>query len=126
MHVTTILVEDSVTIRNTLVPALEELANARVVAVAATAADAKHALKEWEGHWQLIVVDLFLSAGSGLEVLQAVRQRQPGQYALVLSNYATAEMRRRCLELGADAVFDKSTELDTFFEYCGTFNSTDR
>jgi hypothetical protein len=27
-------------------------------------------------------------------------------------------MRRRSLELGADALFDKSNELDQFFEWC--------
>jgi CheY-like chemotaxis protein len=31
---------------------------------------------------------------------------------VVLSNYATAEMRRRCTDLGADEVFDKSSEID--------------
>lgn len=114
----TILVEDNTTISETLVPALEELANARVVAVATTAQDARRAIDHWGSQWQLMVVDLFLAAGSGLEVLQAVRQRGPGQHVFVLSNYATADMRRRCLGLGADGVFDKSTELDAFFEQC--------
>ncbi|EJE50154.1 response regulator containing a CheY-like receiver domain and an HTH DNA-binding domain [Acidovorax sp. CF316] len=114
----TILVEDNKMISETLVPALEELANARVVAIAATATGARHALERWHGQWQLMVVDLFLAAGSGLEVLQAVRQRNPGQHVYVLSNYATPDMRRRCQALGADGVFDKSTELDAFFAQC--------
>jgi DNA-binding NarL/FixJ family response regulator len=37
---------------------------------------------------------------------------------VVLSNYATPEMRRRCLELGADRVFDKSSELEELIAYC--------
>ena len=37
---------------------------------------------------------------------------------VVLSNYATPEMRERCLELGADGVFDKSTEIDALLSYC--------
>jgi len=36
----------------------------------------------------------------------------------VLSNYATADIRRKCLELGADRVFDKSNEIDALIEYC--------
>jgi len=117
MPLITILVEDNNTIRETLVPALSELAKAEVVAVAATAATAREAV-ERRDDWQLIVVDLFLAAGSGLEVIEAVRHRRAGQSVFVLSNYATADMRRRCLALGADAVFDKSTELDAFFERC--------
>jgi hypothetical protein len=27
-------------------------------------------------------------------------------------------MRRRCAQLGADAVFDKSTEIDALLDYC--------
>jgi CheY-like chemotaxis protein len=115
MQVTTILVEDNQTIRNTLVPALEEITKVRVVRMAATAKEAKEALVILQGQWQLIIVDLFLTAGSGLEVLEAVKERSSEQYAFVLSNYVTADMSRRCLELGADEVFDKSTELDAFF-----------
>ena len=37
---------------------------------------------------------------------------------IVYSNYATTAMRQRCLELGADAVFDKSTEIEQLLEYC--------
>ena len=118
MHLTTILVEDNDTIRSTLVPALEELANVRVLAMAATAGEAKEALHTWRDQWKLLVVDLFLASGTGLQVLETVAKRLPGQHVVVLSNYATAEMRRRCLELGADAVFDKSTQLEAFFEHC--------
>ncbi|MDP3224506.1 MAG: hypothetical protein Q8M96_15340 [Rubrivivax sp.] len=41
-----------------------------------------------------------------------------GLRRVVLSNYATEAMRVRCLELGADGVFDKSTEIDALLHYC--------
>jgi DNA-binding NarL/FixJ family response regulator len=37
---------------------------------------------------------------------------------VVLSNYTTADMRRRCLALGADRVFDKSNEIELLIQYC--------
>lgn len=37
---------------------------------------------------------------------------------VALSNYATADMRKRCTQLGADAVFDKSGDIDALVEYC--------
>jgi DNA-binding NarL/FixJ family response regulator len=113
----TILVEDSETIRNNLIPALVELAGVQVIASAETAGEAIAALAQ-HASWQLAIVDLFLAEGSGLTVLRACQQRGAGQHVLVLTNYPTAEMRRRCLGLGADAVFDKSTELDAFFAHC--------
>jgi len=36
----------------------------------------------------------------------------------VLSNYASADVRRRCLALGADRVFDKSAQIDDLLSYC--------
>jgi len=36
---------------------------------------------------------------------------------VVLTNYATLDMRSRCRALGADAVFDKSTEVDELIDW---------
>ncbi len=44
------------------------------------------------------------------------------QRVVVLSNYATPAMRERCTELGANAVFDKSSELEEFLAYCGSLS----
>ncbi|MDM0108515.1 response regulator [Variovorax sp. J22R24] len=123
MPLTTILVEDSETIRDNLIPAMGELADIVVIAVAETAAEALAAMEEYSSYWDLAVVDLFLREGSGLTVLRACQSRSPHQRAVVLTNYPTSQMRRRCLDLGADAVFDKSGELEAFFDYC---NATPR
>lgn len=118
MPLATILVEDSKTIRENLIPALAELADADVVAVAEAADEAVFILKSLNDTWQLAVVDLFLREGSGLTVLRACQERLAHQRVVVLTNYPTEEMRRRSLELGADAIFDKSRELDLFFDWC--------
>ncbi|RZJ59365.1 MAG: response regulator transcription factor, partial [Acidovorax sp.] len=68
-----ILVEDSQMIKAALLPTLKELADTEVIAFATTAAEAKQALIDWQGQWQLIIVDLFLAAGSGLDVLAQVQ-----------------------------------------------------
>jgi len=118
----TILVEDSNKIREVLVPSMEELGNMQVVAVAETVNEALAAFARHEAAWQVAVVDLFLREGSGLDVLRACETRGAHQRVVVLTNYATAEIRRRCLALGANAVFDKSTELDAFFDLCASWD----
>ena len=61
----------------------------------------------------------FLKSGSGLGVLQAVnRLGNDFLESVVISNYATPDMRRKCVELGATRVFDKSTEVDGLIAYC--------
>lgn len=125
MSIATILVEDSETIRDTLIPAMKELVDADVIAVAVTAAEGIAALVS-HPRWQLVVIDMFLKEGTGLEVLRAAQTRSPLTRAVVLSNYPTDEMRRRCSQLGADAFFDKSAELEAFFDYCAAVRGADR
>ncbi len=121
MPLVTILIEDSATIRESLIPALAEVADVEVVAVAETAAEGIAAVESLGDRWRLAVVDLFLREGNGFTVLRAARSRGAHQRMLVLTNFATADIRRRAADAGADAVFDKSTELDLFFELCRTY-----
>jgi len=114
----TYIVEDNATIRENLIGALEELASIKALGWAETEGDATEWLTRHVSGWDLAIVDLFLKQGSGLGVLEACRSRRRDQRVVVLSNYATADMRRRCLQLGADAVFDKSNEIDALVEYC--------
>jgi len=114
----TYIVEDNLTIRENLVGTLEELTPVSAVGYAETETDARQWLREHGGDWQLAIVDLFLKEGSGLGVLNACRERRPQQKVVVLSNYATPDIRRRCAQLGVDAVFDKSNEIDALVDYC--------
>src|SRR4051794_9681592 len=103
------IVEDSPTIRENLIETLQELALVEPVGVAETEQEGKRWLVENDGYWDLAIVDLFLKQGNGLNVLEACRAREPRQKMVVLSNHATNDIRWRCRQLGADAVFDKST-----------------
>jgi len=114
----TYIVEDNATIRENLIGTLEELASIKSMGWAETENEAKGWLAEHRAQWELTIVDLFLKQGSGLGVLEACQGRAAGQRVIVLSNYATEDMRKRCMQLGADAVFDKSNEIDALVEYC--------
>ena len=110
------IVEDSSTIRDNLIETLKELAQFEPVGTSET----EHEAKRWlaRNDWDLAIMDLFLREGSGLNVLEACRQRKPGQKVVVLSNHSSRDVRWRCRQLGADAVFDKSTELEALVDYC--------
>ena len=116
----TYIVEDNATIRENLIGTLEELTPVKAVGVAETESEGKSWLIHNSAEWDLAIVDLFLKQGSGLGVIEACRNRDPSQKVVVLSNYATQDMRRRCEQLGADAVFDKSNEIEALVEYCVT------
>ena len=118
MELRTYIVEDNATIRENLIGTLEELACIKALGWAETENDARGWLSGHRSDWDLAIVDLFLKQGSGLGVLEACKARYGGQRVVVLSNYATADMRKRCAQLGADAVFDKSNEIDALVDYC--------
>jgi DNA-binding NarL/FixJ family response regulator len=115
----TYIVEDSAVIRENLVATLEELGPVHVVGMAEDEATAVQWLTRPGNRFDLVIVDIFLKGGSGLGVLRAASGLPHQQHKLVvLSNYATPDMRRKCLDLGADRVFDKSNEIDALVLYC--------
>jgi DNA-binding NarL/FixJ family response regulator len=114
----TYIVEDSPVIRENLIATLEELVPVRVVGSAEDEATALRWLGAPGQRVDLVIVDLFLKRGSGLGVLRSAQALHPHYRLVVLSNFATPDMRRTCLALGADRVFDKSTEIDALVLYC--------
>lgn len=115
----TYIVEDSPVIRENLIATLEELVPVRVVGTAEDEATAVKWLGDAAHSVDLVIVDLFLKSGSGLGVLRAAQLLSQSYRLVVLTNYATPDMRRKCFELGADQVFDKSNEIDALIDYCG-------
>ncbi len=114
----TYIVEDSAVIRENLVAALEELTPVRVIG---TAEDEETALQWLLGpkcDAALVIVDIFLKSGSGLGVLRGAQARGVPARLVVLSNYATPDIRLLCEGLGADKVFDKSSEIEALIAYC--------
>ena len=114
----TYIVEDNATIRENLIGTLEELSSVRALGWAEGETAARAWMATHRGQWDLLIVDLFLKQGSGLGVIEACQDRGRDQRVVVLSNYATPDMRKRCAQLGADAVFDKSNEIDALVDYC--------
>jgi DNA-binding NarL/FixJ family response regulator len=114
----TFLVEDSPVIRENLIATLEEMTPVQVVGSADDEGGAKRWLDDPSHECELVIVDVVLRNGSGLGVLRAAAQPGSSRRFVVLTNYATADMRERCRALGADRVFDKSSELDDLIAFC--------
>lgn len=112
------LVEDREDIRDTLIDAMEEVAPLRFVGAASTEADARAWLSANDTTWDLAIVDLFLGIGSGFGVLKEVRSRSPRQKVVVLTSYGQQRVLDYCKQLGADAIFDKSQDVEKLVAYC--------
>ena len=119
----TYIVEDSQVIRENLIATLEELVPVEVVGTAEDEKSAVQWLTQSGNAVDLVIIDIFLKGGSGLGVLRATHGLHRRHKLVVLSNYATHDMRRKCLELGADQVFDKSNDIEALILYCGRLAS---
>ena len=112
------VVEDSPVIRENLVATLEEVASLSVIGTAEDEEGALRFLTNPNSQCDIAIVDIFLAHGSGLGVLRGLRESGSKVERVVLTNYATEDIRRHCLELGATRVFDKSAEIDALVNHC--------
>lgn len=112
------VIEDDVALRNLILSALHEIPGVDVLFYADNELSATSWLSSNDGAWDLAVVDLHLKQGSGVGALSWCTTRRPGQQVVVLSGGLSHEVRQKCLDLRADAVFDKATEMDAFLDHC--------
>jgi len=64
------------------------------------------------GMADLVVTELHLNGGTGMELLALLAQRMPHVIVMVLTNHSGAWFRRACLTGGAHYFFDKTSEFD--------------
>lgn len=114
----TFIVEDSPVIRESLIAALEEMVPMTVVGQAEDSPSALKWMDDPHNTCDLVIIDIFLRSGSGMDVLRGLSERKHAANRVVLTNYATPDIRNRCAVLGASRVFDKSSEIDELVEYC--------
>ena len=67
-------------------------------------------------HWDMVILDLSLPDGSGLDVLKRTKEMQPQLPVLILSMHAVGQFARRAIAAGASGYLTKAaadTELVT-------------
>ena len=103
------LVEDFKSMHALLGDLFATLGGHEIAAISGTEAEARLWLDEHPDGWDLAIIDLVLAEGSGMGVIpHARRTSRSGAKVVVFSSYASPGIRRHCLALGADAVFEKS------------------
>ena len=103
------VVDDTAEVRKRLVTLLQRIPSVTVVGEADSTRTAVDCLGSVA--MDVMLLDLQLGDGSGLDVLAAVKSRLPGVRVIVISNFANGQYRQASLAAGADAFLDKSIEL---------------
>jgi DNA-binding NarL/FixJ family response regulator len=113
-----LIVEDSEHIRASLVSLIECIPGIECVRTANTLAHAMESVRQLLPN--LVVLDLQLPDGLGVELIEPIRVLAPAACIAILTNHANEFNRKHCLVGGADWFFDKSTEFDALLEVVRT------
>jgi DNA-binding NarL/FixJ family response regulator len=104
------IADDSRIVQEHLVTMFDELAEVEIVGQAETVAEAISAIGKLRP--DVVILDIRMPDGSGIDVLQTIKQDDPAPAVIVLTNYPYPAYRQKCLQAGADFFLDKSTEFD--------------
>ena len=102
------IVDDLPTMRERLRELVAEIDGVDVVGDAGTPGEAIAGILRT--HPDCVLLDYQLEGGTGVDVLRAVHPRSPDIAFIVLTNHATPQHRRACIDAGARHFLDKSTE----------------
>lgn len=107
-----LVVEDRVSHRQMLAEFLQE--NGYRVDAAATLTEGLEHFRS--SHYHLILLDLRLPEGSGMELLRAVRAQQPTLPVIVMTAYGTIEDSVQAMKLGAVDFIQKPVQLEQLLQ----------
>jgi len=104
------IADDSLVVREHLVTMLDELAGIEIVGQAENVAEAISAIRNLKP--DVVILDIRMPGGSGIDVLQSIKQDRAASMVIILTNYPYPGYQQKCLAAGADFFLDKSTEFD--------------
>lgn len=105
-----LLVEDDAELRDLLREHLEEIGFQ--VEACGSCQQARAALSKPNASFQLVLADVLLPDGDGLDVIEAAKQHDPNTLGAVMTGYASLETALRAIRIGAYDYITKPFSLD--------------
>ena len=109
-----LLLDDSDLIRSRLCSLVREVSEVRFVELCRDVPEALQACETVKP--DVAIIDLRLPSGSGIEVVDHLKATLPACVIIVLTSLAGADVRRACLDAGANYFFNKATEFERVAE----------
>ena len=60
----------------------------------------------------VVILDIRMPGGNGLQALERIKASDSAPMVIMLTAFPYPQYRKKCLELGAEHFFDKSTEFE--------------
>jgi len=109
-----LLVDDSDILRNHLITILSDMENVDIVGESINTESAIKDLKKKKP--DLVILDIRMPGEGGIHVLKIARKKYPDLKVIIFTDYPYPQYRTKCMEIGADYFFDKSTETEKMIE----------
>jgi len=103
------LVDDSTELRNLVRDLLADVPGLEIAGEAGDVLEAVELITAL--HPDVVILDINLPSGNGIEVLRRIKQLQPAPIVVMLTGLRTVEYRTACANAGADYFFEKTTDL---------------
>jgi DNA-binding NarL/FixJ family response regulator len=104
------IADDSEILRLRLIDMLSEIEGIEIIGQAQNSLDAIESIEELNPH--VVILDIRMPRINGIEVLEAIKKDDESPTVIIFTNYPYPQYRKRCMDLGADFFFDKSTEFE--------------
>ena len=108
------VVDDSPVVRDRLAQMISELPGVSIVGQADIAFEAINEIRRLRPAW--VVLDISMPGGSGMYDLETIKRERPATKIIMLTNFTHDHYRQKCLQLGADYFFDKTSEFEKVLE----------
>lgn len=105
-----IIIDDSEIIRKRLFYSLSDIHDIKIIGEASNISEGYELFHSLDP--DIVILDIRMPGGSGVSLLEKIKQESPKTIVAMLTNYPYGAYRKRCCELGADYFFDKSTEFN--------------
>ena len=112
-----LLADDSTELRERLVEMLSQIPRLGVVDQVGSVSAARSILPEL--HPDLVILDLQMRDGTGIDILRDLRVTHPETKVIVFTNHPEEQYRRRCADLGVTHFLSKSTDLRLLIDIVG-------
>jgi len=106
--------DDSAPLRSRLIEMLSKIEGIEVVGQAQDVSEALSGIGALRP--DVVILDIQMPGGSGIDVLRDVKQNYPEMIAIMLTNHPYPQYQHRCAELGADFFLSKSTDSKTLIQ----------
>lgn len=89
-----LIADDSASVRRSLMALLDALNGMQIVGQAADVPEATAAVDELRP--DMVILDIQMPGGSGLDVLAHIKRTQPETVVVIFTNFTYEQLRRRC------------------------------